>query len=148
MGDRQKVSWLDVGSLSRSSTSQGWFVHDRLVQMSQPLQVDRLGLTLNFKHGNTEQHSIDSFGRAESLWGAWGPDRRGADGNGHRPRWSASHTDRWRRVLDRWAAVGNAGEEATMGAWTVRPLYRAHPGFGGANEAGKDGAPFSCQTAV
>ena len=39
-------------------------------------------------------------------------------------------------------------EEATMGAWTVRPLYRAPPGVGGASEGGKDGTPFSCQTAA
>ena len=39
-------------------------------------------------------------------------------------------------------------EEATMGAWTVRPLYQAPPGVGGASEAEKDGAPFSCQTAA
>ena len=39
-------------------------------------------------------------------------------------------------------------EEATMGAWTVHPLYRAPPGVGGASEAEKDGTPFSCQTAA
>ena len=38
-------------------------------------------------------------------------------------------------------------EEATMGAWTVHPLYRAPPGVGGASEAKGDDAPFSCQTA-
>ena len=35
VGDRQKVSWLDVSSLSRSSTSRGWFARDRLVQVSR-----------------------------------------------------------------------------------------------------------------
>ena len=35
VGDRQKVSWLDVSSLSRSSTSRGCFAHDRLVQVSR-----------------------------------------------------------------------------------------------------------------
>ena len=35
VGDRQKVSWLDVGSLSRSSTSRGWFACGRLIQVSQ-----------------------------------------------------------------------------------------------------------------
>ena len=35
VGDRQKVSWLDAGSLSRSSTSRGWFARDRLVQVSR-----------------------------------------------------------------------------------------------------------------
>ena len=39
-------------------------------------------------------------------------------------------------------------EEATMGAWTVRPLYQAPPGVGGASGAEKDGAPFPCQTAA
>ena len=39
-------------------------------------------------------------------------------------------------------------EEATMGAWMVRPLYRAPLGVGGASEAEKDGALFSCQTAA
>ena len=35
VGDREKVLWLDAGSLSRSSTSRGWFAHDRLVQVSR-----------------------------------------------------------------------------------------------------------------
>ena len=30
-------------------------------------------------------------------------------------------------------------EEATMGAWTVHPLYWVPLGVGGASEAGKDG---------
>ena len=32
---RQKVSWGDVSSVYRGSTSRRWFVRDRLVQMSQ-----------------------------------------------------------------------------------------------------------------
>ena len=35
VGDRQKVSWLDVSLLSRSSTSRGCFARDRLVQVSR-----------------------------------------------------------------------------------------------------------------
>ena len=60
-----------------------------------------------------------------------------------------------RRTRPTGGAVSSIGgwpsgmrEEAMMGAWTVRPLYRAPPGVGGASGAEKDGAPFSCQIAA
>ena len=39
-------------------------------------------------------------------------------------------------------------EKVAMGPWTVRPLHEVPQGVGGADERGKDGAPFSCQTAA
>ena len=109
----QKVSWLDVGSISRSCTSQGWFARDRFVQVSQTAvpHCKQIGLNerrMNYEHGYTERHSIDSLGWTGTLQGAWGADCRGADGIGHRPWRSANHANRGRAALDWWVAVEDA----------------------------------------
>ena len=66
VGDRQKVSWLDVGSLSRSSTSRGWFARDRLVQVSQTAirnckQIGVAASSLEFSRlGNDQMRRLSS----------------------------------------------------------------------------------------
>ena len=88
---------------------------------------------------------MSSVGRVVPPWRVGGADRRGAGGNGQGVR-RTMPTGGGGPPIGGWPS--GAQVEAARGTWTVRPLRGAPQGVGEADEGGKDGAPFSCQTAA
>ena len=85
-----------LGALGRAASLQLIVSSKRTERPFPPLAIARTlaSSTSNSEHCYTERHSIDSLGRVWPPRGAWGTDRRGAGGNGHRPWRSANHADR------------------------------------------------------
>ena len=102
----------DMNLVSSGSTLRGRFSGYSLVRLSQTAVVAVLhyqpASCKNLHDEDKQQSTFDSPGPFGPPREAWGTDRRGAGGNGHRPRWSANHADRWRGVPDWRTAVGNA----------------------------------------
>ena len=154
VGERQKVSWRDVGSVSRSSTVRGQFPGQSSVDDSRLAilakarckHIERFtGVTCTMlmndgNHVSLSGVSAPSGERGELI--AVGQMAMAIDHGGRQ----AMPTGGTGSSIGGWPS--GTQKEATMGAWTVHPLYREPPGIGGAREAGKDGAPFSCQTAA
>ena len=154
VGERQKVLWRDVGSVSRSSTVRSQFPGQSLVDVSHLAilakacckHIERfIGVTCTMRMNDGNHVSLPgvwilSGDRGELI--AVGEMAMAIDHGGRRtmPTGGAGSS------IDGWPS--GTAEEAAMETWTVRPLYRAPPRVGGASEAGKDGAPFSCQTAA